>query len=244
MTRATPSSDMATNFSLFTSLRYDIGLKQVPSSGLEHAGWNYKNESPLYMLDFHRDRLLRAATHWQWKGAINVLSGEEALTNLAQLAEAFVGPDQVAPLRLRIVVTHDGDITFAKFDTPAKSLANLFPEQLPPPGVSSVENDHEKIPQYVLLHDNEAITRSEYTHFKTTKREMYDAARKRMCIGPTDNVEVLLINQDGFVMEGSNTTPYFWRDGKWVTPPVSGKFSLKDGSGGQDGTSRRWAINR
>ena len=74
---------------------------------------------------------------------------------------------------------------------------------------------------------------------------MYDAARERANIRPGVMKEVLVVNRDDqSVMEGSTTTPYFWRDGRWVTPPVSAKFSWKDGSGGQDGTSRRWALER
>lgn len=34
--------------------------------------------------------------------------------------------------------------------------------------------------------------------------------------------------------QGSITTPYFYRNGKWVTPAIS--------CGGQEGTTRRWAV--
>jgi 4-amino-4-deoxychorismate lyase len=48
--------------------------------------------------------------------------------------------------------------------------------------------------------------------------------------------EVLLHNPSGEITEGSTTTPYFYRGGKWVTPPVHAEH------GGQRGTTRRWAI--
>ena len=35
-------------------------------------------------------------------------------------------------------------------------------------------------------------------------------------------------------MEGSITTPYFFRGGEWVTPPAA--------DGGNVGTTRRWAL--
>jgi hypothetical protein len=74
---------------------------------------------------------------------------------------------------------------------------------------------------------------------------MYNMARQRAHINLPDKKEVLLVNEDdGSIMEGSMTTPYFWRDGRWVTPPVSQRYSPKSGSGGQDGTSRRWALER
>ena len=44
------------------------------------------------------------------------------------------------------------------------------------------------------------------------------------------------MNEDGDIMEGSLTTPYFWRGGAWVTPKAE--------SGGNLGTTRRWAVER
>ncbi len=42
------------------------------------------------------------------------------------------------------------------------------------------------------------------------------------------------MNHENEVMEGSITTPYFWRRGRWVTPPES--------AGGNIGTTRRYAL--
>ena len=66
---------------------------------------------------------------------------------------------------------------------------------------------------------------------------MYDSARSRAGI---DNInmerEVLLVSNSGEIMEGSMTTPYFRRDNRWITPPLS--------SGGQTATTRRWALEK
>lgn len=239
-----PMSD--SSFSLFTSLRYDVSLQQVPDSRLHYAGWNYHNQSPLYMLDLHRDRILKAATHWQWKGAVEKLSGDEALDQLARMAQEAVGSSpEPKPLRLRIVVNSKGDMTFQHFDTPPLPLENLLPQRLPEPGAPPGPNEPKVPPRFTLAVDDDPTPRSEFTHFKTTKRAMYDAARQRAGIGPQDQKEVLIVNaHDKSVMEGSTTTPYFWRNGGWVTPPVSPTFSWEDGCGGQDGTSRRWALQR
>jgi branched-subunit amino acid aminotransferase/4-amino-4-deoxychorismate lyase len=51
--------------------------------------------------------------------------------------------------------------------------------------------------------------------------------------------EVLLWNEHGFMTEGSVLTPYFYRNGKWITPAVE-----DSNIGGQRGTSRRWALER
>ena len=236
---------MADEFSLFTSLRYDKSLEQVKALGLDWAGWNYRQVSPLYMLDFHRDRLLRAATHWEWKAAIDAISGEEGIARLGKAVEDAVGPNQDTPLRVRIELSRNGDITVQKGDTPAMPLQNLCPKNLPQPGATPASDEAELSPQYELLIDVDATKKSEYTHFKTTKRQMYDDARARAGLGLKDLKEVVLVNEeDGAIMEGSLTTPYFWRDNQWVTPPVPRKFSTAEGSGGNDGTTRRMMLER
>ncbi|KAH6840748.1 aminotransferase [Chaetomium sp. MPI-CAGE-AT-0009] len=240
---------MDDDFQLFTSLRYDPTLLQVSTSKLSYAGWNWTNSSPLYMLDYHRDRMLRAAAHWGWNTAVEVLRGDPGLKRLVELAESSIGGDQQSPLRVRIAIARDGELSITTGPVPETTLANLFPETLPPPGGAEHDGTDQgipsKLPGYEILVDTPMTTRSEYTHFKTTKRVVYDGARQRAQINLTDKKEVLIINEaDGAVMEGSTTTPYFWRDGRWVTPAVSKEYSLKDGSGGQSGTSRRWALER
>lgn len=232
------------SFEIFTSLRYDTALKQVPKLGLAYAGWNYSNESPLYMLDFHRDRLLRAATYWQWQPVIDSISGEGGLQMLSKTALEFL-ESQDTPVRLRIVIASSGKINFYKFDTPAATIENLFPESIPEQGAAPGTNQPRSSPLYTLVLDDQRLSRSAFTHYKTTKRATYDAARQRAGIQPGNPKEVLMINaDDGSIMEGSTTTPYFWRNGRWVTPPVSLQFSNEVGSGGHDGTSRRWALER
>jgi len=44
------------------------------------------------------------------------------------------------------------------------------------------------------------------------------------------------VNQEGEITEGSITTPYFFRNGHWITPRAS--------CGGNIGTTRRWAIQQ
>jgi branched-subunit amino acid aminotransferase/4-amino-4-deoxychorismate lyase len=66
---------------------------------------------------------------------------------------------------------------------------------------------------------------------------MYDNARKNVGIkNMSEKREVLIISESGEIMEGSLTSVYFWREGKWVTPGLD--------SGGQAGTTRRWALDK
>lgn len=48
--------------------------------------------------------------------------------------------------------------------------------------------------------------------------------------------EALLINDAGEIMEGTITTPYFFREDRWVTPAAR--------CGGNLGSTRRWALER
>jgi hypothetical protein len=234
------------SFRLFTSLRYDRRLNDVLALEVAHAGWNHHNESPLYMLDLHRDRLLRAAIHWQWDKAAQILEGEPGLKALSEAILQSVGTDQESPLRVKVSMSKDGQLECEKSPVPETLLWNLFPEDLPAPGVEVKAESRlpSKTPVYEVVIDGYKTGRSEYTHFKTSRREMYDAARRRAGIRLGDNKEVLIVGDGGKIMEGSTTTPYFWRKGRWVTPPVSSRFSFLDGSGGNDGTTRRWALER
>jgi len=89
---------------------------------------------------------------------------------------------------------------------------------------------------YTILPDTKRTPPSPYTSYKTTSRDMYVSARER--VGITDAAakkEVLILSErEGEVMEGSLTSVFFWREGRWMTPPVA--------SGGQIGTTRRWAL--
>ncbi|KAK4148024.1 aspartic peptidase domain-containing protein [Dichotomopilus funicola] len=238
------------NFQLFTSLRYDPVLLSVPTSNISYAGWNWDHASPLYMLDYHRDRMLQAATHWGWAAAIDVLKGEAGLKNLERYLLSNIGDNPDVSLKLRVVITRDGELSITHGVVPETTLAHLLPRQLPTPdGSQSAENDDQipsKSPGYDIVVDGPNTARSEYTHFKTTKRDAYTAARERAhIVNLGDKREVLIVNDtSGAIMEGSLTTPYFWRQGKWVTPAVSKEYSQEQGSGGQSGTSRRWALER
>ncbi|KAK3377905.1 aminotransferase [Podospora didyma] len=241
---------MAADFQLFTSLRYDPSLLKVRDSALNQGGWNHANASPFYMLDFHRDRLLRAATHWGWDTAVEVLTGELGLERLAGSIMKFLGEDQKSPMRVKVVVSQDGTMTIEAGKVPGMALSNLYPRRLPRPGESPLSSGDESgrpptVEPYEVVLDGAKTPASEYTHFKTTRREIYDRARQSAGINVTDKKEVLIIRvNDGAIMEGSITTPYFWRNGRWVTPAVSAKYNPKTGSGGQDGTTRRWALEK
>ena len=223
-------------FHLFTSLRYDPALTAVHDDpGFKHAGWNFRRASPCYMLDLHRDRILRAAEHWGWADVVRLLSGDRGLETLEELIEGEV--KDAGPARVRVAVDERAQLRVEKAPEKEKSLTELFPAGLTPPG-----QEGEGRKWGVVLDDGET-SRSEFTHYKTTRRELYNAARERGRIRLGEEREVLVARPDGVVMEGSIATPYFWRSGAWVTPRVGARFG-DEGCGGQDGTTRRWALEK
>ncbi|KAI1497104.1 aminotransferase [Biscogniauxia marginata] len=244
---------MADDFQLFTSLRYDPALLKLPTEGFADIGWNGQ-PSPFYMLDFHRDRMLRAATHWGWIAAVDTLAGDQGLKRLQAFLQDITRHVGHGPHRVKIILARDGSLSHEIRPTPQTPLNNLFPAYILEPACENLVPAKEGRAQgrtpvrdfgFDILIDNQNTAKSEFTHFKTTHRPMYDEARSRARLSLADKKEVLLVNShDGSVMEGSISTPYFWRDGQWVTPPVPELYNVVQGSGGNDGTTRKWALER
>lgn len=243
---------MAT-FTLFTSIRYDPILLQAPEhENLNTTEWNHKVASPWYMLDYHRDRMLKAAKHFGWELAIKKIEGPEGLQRLEDLLEPFTKTAGSNPRRVKITLDINGNLDYEFGPANPTSLYNLFPGYFPVPAGETGAHKNEltetapmKQPEYEVLIDSENTPQSEFTHHKTTRRQMYDDARKRHHLSATDLKEVLLVNpKDGSVMEATLRTPFFWRNGRWVTPPVSESLQDGAGSGGNNGTTRRWVLER
>ena len=162
-----------------------------------------------------------------------------------------------SPLRVRTLLSHDGTIKIEKFPAAEVSRWALYPERLPPPRNAQQElnvspltggaltlgaddNVHGDPPYdgpWEVIPDTQRTTPSPFTSYKTTSRDMYMSARERVGIKDmADKKEVLIVSDSGEIMEGSLTTIYLFRNGRWVTPPES--------SGGQIGTTRRWALRQ
>ncbi|KAH8820928.1 aminotransferase [Xylogone sp. PMI_703] len=249
---------MEPDFMLISSLRYDPSLSQnIKNSQIYKAAG--LSPGPFYMLPYHRDRLLQAAEHFNWTEAASRLQGDAGLSHFLRAVEESVDAKSDTPLRIRIVLHHDGKIVVETFPAPPVPMENLFPTRIPPPAQSSstggigssstggaltlgprdrIPSDPQKGEAWPVLLDTATTTPSSFTSYKTTKRDMYSEARKRASIESlADTKEVLIVsNRDNAIMEGSITSVFFWRNGKWVTPPAS--------SGGLRGVFRRWALEK
>ncbi|CBF79906.1 uncharacterized protein ANIA_10991 [Aspergillus nidulans FGSC A4] len=220
------------SFEIISTLRYDPSLPTVVRQRLGNTH-TYPDPllSPYYLLPYHQDRLRSAARYFNWDKASEFL--EKDLTQFAQYLDTFI-PQKEQCWRIRIVVDQNGS---CKVET--SPAAHIELENFLVPFIISPTST----PWRVFV-DTAYTTPSGLTTHKTTAREGYASARARAGITtPQDTAEVLLVNPQGEIMEGSITTPYFQRRGPtkrdvpaWITPPLS--------SGGNAGTSRRYALNQ
>lgn len=201
--------------------------------------------------------MLHAAEHFGWTVAANQIRGPEGFALFLQRLNESIDTQPSTPLRVRVVLSHDGTIAIEKSPAAEVTEWNLFPARLPPPkgagepkvspltGGLCTSGDQDPIhgdpvtqnPWNIVI-DTVKTAPSPYTSYKTTCRDMYTEARNHVDIKDfAENREVLLISKnEGEIMEGSLTSVYFWREGKWVTPNVA--------SGGNIGTTRRWALEK
>ena len=229
-------------------MRYDpdLPLQSLPTT------YPHPHNSPYYLLRYHHGRLLAAAKDFQWPAVVCRLEKHDTceanVRELGTTLDAHI-PDSSRAWRLRVLLNRNGELSVET--SPAPSLAEnplhlVLPE---PAGFSSFPARKAGSAVWALRLDSQPTTPSVFTRHKTTRREMYSAARERVGIKSlAETVEVLMYNPQNEIMEGSITTVYVRRRRKhqpvpegtddekaeWVTPPLS--------SGGNAGTTRRYAL--
>ncbi|SZF02666.1 unnamed protein product [Blumeria hordei] len=244
------------DFQIFSTLRYDTNLAHSPANALLTPSLiKSLRYHCFYMPIHHRDRLVEAANYFGWTHAADKLKGEEGLafllSNLGEEILTEIGTDgsPSLPLRVKVLLDHDGNLTIEKSTTSPVSLDNLYPPCLLGPEVDStiVKSGmrgqlSEKVvdpssPIYTIHVSQIYVVAGPHNSYKTTHREDYDNARREKGIlDMTELREVLLVDHRGQVIEGSLTSVYFFRDGNWVTPTLE--------LGGVKGTTRRWALSQ
>ena len=238
--RMATKKDEEGQFQLISTLRYDPILPEIVS---QSPTLRYPDvlRTPYYLLPYHLDRLVRAARHFQWHhGALHRFENDPDA--FLAFLDGFV-PDRAKQWRLRIVVENAPGLDGIKVEVYPTAPVET-PQLLVWPFGTNTRNEGSPVWR-IYVDKQQPMEPSGFTMHKTTAREGYTAARVRAGImSPQEQAEVLVVNPDGQVMEGSITTPYFWRpssagsdgngDGEWVTPPLS--------CGGNAGTTRRYAL--
>ncbi|KAH7082522.1 hypothetical protein BKA63DRAFT_133152 [Paraphoma chrysanthemicola] len=260
-------------FQLFTSIRYDALL--LESDENSRPDLNFVTPSPFYMLAYHRGRMLEAAQHFDFHAVEKRLNDGKALhEDLLKSVEDWTSKNsQDEPLKLRVLFDKEANMTVEFMPIPRVSLQSLYPtsfdapEQKPQPHpantftpspltggalnlgpTDSLPASPPSAPTWTLKLDTAPTPSSPLTLLKTTEREMYDRSRERaLPENPSHPAyrEVMLYNEVNELTEGTFTSLYLYRGGRWVTPPVgvpSGEFNsltLKDGSNADEGELRR-----
>ena len=233
----TSSLNLAKNFEITTSLRYDRllaqSLLQVSSVGRGPVF------SQLYMLPRHEDRMLAAAKTFSWPelSQKQILSLEEHIRT--HLESTYGNRELTSPLKVRVTLSSAGTLNVISTSIALIPLTCLFPKSL---SNIILPSDMRASPTFRVFLSTSPITPSPFTRHKTTHRTQYNDARSGIMHltkhpeGIADlPVEILLINELGEIMEGSITTPYFSRGEQWVTPAAK--------CGGNLGTTRQYALD-
>ena len=186
-------------------------------------------------LPYHRDRLVSSARALYWGSVANFLDGEIGIKRLSDAVEEHLATTShtgIATSTRKIkVCIHENHSFYVEsaFTAPADPL-NVFPM---PPELSRVD----VLASYCVVRlDVEPTLASLFTSHKTSERSQYDRARRAADIvhEPPTTAEILLFNPRNEIMECSLSTPYFQRNNRWVTPPLS--------CGGNAGVTRRLAL--
>ncbi|KAK6526887.1 hypothetical protein TWF281_010083 [Arthrobotrys megalospora] len=181
---ATAPSD--SSFDLFSSLQYSPTLLSSPENTVVCG-----KPCPLYMLNYHRDRILQAAHNFGWQDAVSALEAsnsldliqEKCLTAVDGILTGVEDKDAVA-VRLRILISPAASLTAEANLISQIPLTSLFPTSLTPPESTT--------PWSVYL-DTHPTLPTDLTRYKTTSRTHYNTARTRANITSfLDTKEVIL----------------------------------------------------
>ncbi|KAK0644436.1 aminotransferase class IV-domain-containing protein [Cercophora newfieldiana] len=237
----------APEFEIITTMCYSRTLPASPSfsssttNGTDDASQSNPEITACYLLSFGLDRLRAAASALSWPDALATLCAADRLSTVACEIGNHIrtthDKDLLNPAQrfiVRLALRHSGAMTIHSAPRPT-TAAMYFPTTLPPPSSHATDG----VPTVALYIDPGFTPKSQLTTHKTTYRDDYNAARRRVGLHestPFTEGEVLLTNSEGEVMGGCFSTVYFWREERWVTPRAE--------SGCKLGVSRRWAVER
>ncbi len=217
---------------IYATLRYDPKLVR----SAQNAKASFNHLGPFYLLEHQWTRMQVAdwcSSFYRTKPSSNAHNSPAAFYN--SLVEAVKDWYQAHPaerpefLRLRVRSYLSGRFEIDPgLAVVEHSRTYLFPSSFGRP-------DAVPPTEWTVVVDVQPTEVCESTMYKTSNRAPY--ARPRVSASIPDlqtPKEVLLFNPEGAILDGSQSTPYFYRNGRWVVPSSS--------SGGQQGVTRRWAL--
>ncbi|KAK3071512.1 Aminodeoxychorismate lyase [Teratosphaeriaceae sp. CCFEE 6253] len=200
---------------IFTTIRWDPTF----AACAENTGASADLPCPFYMLEHHRTRL-NAASVAKWRRPFAKDGTSDLLSTLTSAVQQWHAKHPEETLEsLRITALH------------RIAIDRCFPFGF------GVPEDRPDDIEWTICLAQASVDSSVDTKHKTSDRAVYE--RARASAGITDfkqTKEVLLYDHQGAVLDASICTPYFFRDGRWITPRTE--------HGGQQGTTRRWALEQ
>ena len=172
---------------------------------IETMLWHH--ELGYWLLDLHLGRLAESAGYFFYSFELEKIKAE-----LHELAEGFRNGASVKNQRVRLTLSKHGEFELANSELPEGRFPEINPE-----AILKLE-ESEDLPSVVFSSRN-TDSRSPYLFHKTTLRELYDAERTQAV--DQGFYEVLFVNENGEVTEGSYTNIFLQKDDKFYTPPVS-----------------------
>ncbi|CCK70025.1 aminodeoxychorismate lyase ABZ2 KNAG_0D02760 [Huiozyma naganishii CBS 8797] len=176
----------------------------------------------------HVTRINLARDYFHWN--VSTLSISKLLELLILSLQETVGDLQqlisdVRPYKMRVLISASGDIRVEAHPLPILDLSSssTASEYFINTLLKGMLPDDSTEPYTAFIDTKPIPNNTPFTTFKTTQREHYTQARERM-IQIESNAqkrEIIVYNELDEVMEGSITNIAVYRNGTFVTPPLS-----------------------
>ncbi|KAG5356114.1 hypothetical protein CJU89_5834 [Yarrowia sp. B02] len=178
---------------------------------VERDGFNAKC-SKIWLFHNHMERLKVTVAFFGWEVEIDAPSILDNILQAVESSEVEVdGKKQPAknfPLKIRALLGPTGKMTI--------ETSKVGPK----PDLLNFDKIADSEPTYAVYVAKEAISVGPFTCFKTTKRQQYNDARAAYITKPMAE-EVLFVNDNGHVTEGSITNIAVQVNEMWTTPKVT-----------------------
>lgn len=223
------TSTVSEGFQITTIVRYESGLLASQTSQACIAD-KFMTIDDFYLLASHQDKLMSAAKHFNWPvQLIELYSGTRGLQVLFAKLLLHIHEDRKADAPLQVLVALAKDGTLNIRSSPALMPGLLFPTDLSDrkrePNLRDSRGLYKRVPVQVLIDDQ--ISLSFGTIWSSSVRNSsFDKA--------STTRESLIVSQYSEVLQGQFTTPYFLRNGAWITPAFSGVVA--------NSVTRRYAL--
>lgn len=215
------------DFRLLTTIRYDPSLYKGRLQLIDAVFENPLDSSFFYLLDNHIRRLNLERDFFEFN-QVDLISKDTLLTHITKaMVEDEI--DMLSPYKVRVLVSSDSKVQI-DFKGPIDF---------------NVNNTFDTPISFDAYLDSQPTIISPFTSFKTTRRNAYEDAKKRVLATKKGKVDVILYNSSGNVTESSFCNVGFQRKIKnpitgrsvlvWVTPPLS--------AGCIEGTYRKWLMD-